>query len=304
MVQDVVMQGALADLAAGSAGDASRGATHDAPGDPAGDPGPRARFRTIFISDFHLGTRRTQAALLLDFLRHTESEELFLVGDIIDNWSLKRSWYWAQEHNDVIQKLLRKARKGTRITYIPGNHDSQFRDFCGQRFGNVSVEREAIHTTADGRRYLVLHGDKFDGVVLYAEWLAHLGDLAYSVAVASNVVVNKARRLMRLPYWSLSAYLKRRVKRAVEFISRFEVAMARAARRADAVGVVCGHIHTAEERWIDGIHYCNDGDWMESCTALVEHPDGRLELIDWSRDRARLLGLEPNVVPFEQRKAA
>lgn len=265
----------------------------------AASEGKGPRFRTIFISDFHLGTRRTQAGQLLDFLKHTESDELYLVGDIIDNWSLKRSWYWAQEHNDVIQKLLRKARKGTRITYIPGNHDSQFRDFCGQQFGNVRVEREAVHTTADGRRYLVLHGDKFDGVVLYAEWLAHLGDVAYSVAVAANVVVNKARRALRMPYWSLSAYLKRRVKRAVEFVSRFETAMARAARRADAQGVVCGHIHTAEERWVDGIHYCNDGDWMESCTALVEHTDGRLELIDWSRDRARLLG-EDKVVPLRR----
>ena len=259
------------------------------PSDGANDPDVKARYRTIFISDFHLGTRRTQAEQLLDFLRHTESDELYLVGDIIDNWSLARAWYWEQAHNDVIQKLLRKARKGTRVTYIPGNHDSQFRDFCGQRFGNVRVEREAVHTTADGRRYLVLHGDKFDGVVLYAEWLAHLGDMAYAVAVASNVVVNKVRRFFRMPYWSLSAYLKRRVKRAVEFISRFETAMARAARRADAVGVVCGHIHTAEERWIDGIHYCNDGDWMESCTALVEHADGRLELLDWSRDSVRVL---------------
>ena len=250
---------------------------------------PCLHYRTIFLSDVHLGTRHSQAEMLLDFLRHTESHHLFLVGDIIDNWALKRSWYWAQSHNDVIQKLLRKARKGTQITYIPGNHDEHFRDFCGQRFGSVAVRMEAVHTTADGKRYLVMHGDKFDGVVLYAKWLAHLGDVAYANAIKVNTVFNRIRRRVGLPYWSLSAFLKNRVKRAVEFVGNFEDAVVRNAREARVDGVVCGHIHTAESREIDGIHYCNDGDWVESCTALVEHADGRLELVDWVRDRTRLL---------------
>ncbi len=227
---------------------------------------------------------------MLDFLRHTHCEHIFLVGDIIDNWALKRSWYWAQSHNDVIQKLLRKARKGTQITYIPGNHDEHFRDFCGQRFANVAVRMEAVHITADDKRYLVLHGDKFDGVVLYAKWLAHLGDVAYTTAVKANTVFNRVRRTLGLPYWSLSAFLKNRVKRAVEFVGNFEEAVVREAHEAGADGVICGHIHTAEFRMIDGIHYCNDGDWVESGTALVEHFDGRMELLDWARDRDRLLG--------------
>ena len=261
------------------------------------------RLRAIFISDLHLGTSRAQADLLLDFLHHMESDDLYLVGDVIDNWSLKRRWFWAQSHNDVIQTLLRKAREGTRIVYIPGNHDAQFRDFDGQDFGGVAVRREAVHTTAAGRRYLVMHGDKFDGVVLHAEWLAHLGDVAYAFAVRANRVVARVRRLMRLPYWSLSAYLKKRVKGAVKFVSHYEDALVRAAREEGCDGVICGHIHSAEERMMDGIHYCNDGDWVESCTALLEHENGTLELIDWTRDRARLLGLEDNVLPFERNAA-
>ena len=239
------------------------------------------RYRAIWISDFHLGTRRAQAHALLDFLRRTESDYLYLVGDIVDNWSLKKTWYWHQSHNDVVQKLLRKARKGTRVVYIPGNHDEGFRDFSGLRFGRVAVLNRTTHVTADGRRYLVLHGDEFDGVVKYARWLALLGDGAYAAAVEINHHFNRARRLFGFRYWSLSAYLKHKVKRAVEFISHFEQAVVREARRAGADGVVCGHIHTCEMRDIDGIHYCNDGDWVESCTALVEHGDGRLELIHW-----------------------
>ena len=247
------------------------------------------RYRTIFISDLHLGTRHAQAEAVLDFLRHTDCETLFLVGDIVDNWALRRSWFWAQAYNDVVQKLLRKARKGVRVTYIPGNHDEQFRDFCGQDFGNVKVRMEAMHETADGRRYLVLHGDKFDGVVLYHRWLAVTGDIAYATAIRLNVLFNRLRRRLHLPYWSLSAFLKRRVKRAVEFVGRFEEAVAREARTHGVDGVICGHIHTAEMRRIGHIHYCNTGDWVESCTALVEHADGTLDLIDWTRDRDRLL---------------
>jgi UDP-2,3-diacylglucosamine pyrophosphatase LpxH len=240
-----------------------------------------ARYRAIFISDFHLGTKRTQAELLLDFLRATESDTLYLVGDIVDNWSLKKSWHWDQLHNDVIQKLLRKARKGTRVIYIPGNHDENFRDFAGSQFGRAAVRLTDIYIGANGKRYLVMHGDEFDGVVKYAKWLALLGDTAYEVAMSTNGFVNRVRRMMGRPYWSLSAYLKNRVKKAVEFLSNFEHAVVREARRRNAHGVICGHVHTPDMRMIDGIEYFNDGDWVESCSALVEHFDGTFELIDW-----------------------
>ncbi len=242
---------------------------------------PPLAFRTIWISDFHLGTRRAQAELLLDFLRLTRSDTLYLVGDIFDNWALKKSWMWHQLHNDVVQKLLRKARKGTRVIYIPGNHDESFRDFAGQHFGRVSVLQDAIHTMADGRRYLVLHGDEFDGIVQHARWLSLLGDQAYEVALSINQVMNRWRRRLGMPYWSLSAALKRKVKRAVQYIASFETVVVHEARKRGVSGVICGHIHTPQMRMIDGIHYCNDGDWVESCSALVEHLDGRLEIIDW-----------------------
>ncbi len=244
-------------------------------------PAPPHRYRAIWISDLHLGTRRAQADAVLDFLRHTESDYLYLVGDIIDNWSLKKHWYWHQTHNDVIQKLLRKARKGTKVIYIPGNHDESFRDFANLRFGRVAVMRQTTHKTATGRKYLVLHGDEFDGVVKYAKWLAFLGDTAYGLAVELNYVFNRIRRLFGFRYWSLSAYLKLKVKRAVEFLSNFENAVVREARQRGADGVICGHVHTCEMRMIDGIHYCNDGDWVESCTALVEHFNGEMELLHW-----------------------
>ena len=239
------------------------------------------RYRAIWISDFHLGTRRAQTEALLDFLRHTESDYLYLVGDIIDNWSLKKTWFWHQTHNDVVQKLLRKARKGTRVIYIPGNHDESFRDFVDLRFGNIAVKRQATHTTAAGKQYLVLHGDEFDGIVKYAKWLAVLGDTAYAGAVELNYFFNRIRRLLGFRYWSLSAYLKYKVKRAVEFLSSFENAVVREAQKQGVDGVICGHVHTSEMRMIDNIHYCNDGDWVESCTALVEKTDGTLDLLHW-----------------------
>lgn len=249
-------------------------------------PGVPFRYRTIWISDLHLGTKRAQTEMLLDFLRVTESKTLYLVGDIVDSWSLKKSWYWDQSHNDVIQKLLRKARKGTRLIFIPGNHDENFRDFLNVRFGRVRVLNEAIHVTAGGKRYLVLHGDQFDGVVLHARWLALLGDQAYEIALLLNQHLNRVRRALGMPYWSLSALLKRKVKQAVQYISNFEEAVVREARQRGADGVVCGHIHTPQMRDIGGIHYCNDGDWVESCTALVETLDGRLEIVNWAEMRA------------------
>ncbi len=244
------------------------------------------RYRAIWISDIHLGTRGCKADFLLDFLRSTESEFLYLVGDIFDGWRLKQTWYWPQSHNDVVQKLLRKARKGTKLIYVPGNHDEVLRQYMGRHFGGVDVVREAIHTTADGRRLLVLHGDQFDGIVRYARWLALLGDWAYALALSLNHWFNRARRRLGLGYWSLSAYLKNKVKNAVKFIDNYERAVVEEARRREVDGVVCGHIHKAELTQIDGILYANDGDWVESCTALVEHPDGRLEILNWAEIRS------------------
>jgi UDP-2,3-diacylglucosamine pyrophosphatase LpxH len=239
-------------------------------------------YRTIWISDVHLGTRGCKADYLLDFLRNTESENLYLVGDMIDGWRLKRSWYWPQAHNDVVQKLLRKARKGTAVTFIPGNHDEFVRDYLEFNFGEVRVSNEVVHVTADGRKLLVIHGDQFDTVVVYAKWLAHLGDWAYNLALQLNYWLNWFRRRLGMGYWSLSAYLKHRVKNAVSYIANFEEAMAEMARRRGLDGVVCGHIHHAEVRRIGEILYANDGDWVESCTALVEHFDGRLEILHWA----------------------
>jgi UDP-2,3-diacylglucosamine pyrophosphatase LpxH len=242
-------------------------------------------YRSIWISDIHLGTRGCKAEFLLDFLKHNESDYLYLVGDIIDCWRLRRAWYWQQAHNDVVQKLLRKARKGARVIYVPGNHDEPLRDYTDMQFGGVMVVEEAIHVTFDGRRLLVLHGDKFDGIVKYARWLAILGDRAYNLILELNHWYNLARRYLGYPYWSLSAYLKGRVKDALRYIEDFEVAIAEEARRRGVDGVVCGHIHKAEIRQFGPVLYCNDGDWVESCTALVEHADGRLEILDWAAQR-------------------
>lgn len=244
---------------------------------------PRLALRTVWISDIHLGTPGCQAAALLDFLRSVECDTLFLVGDIVDGWQLRRSWYWPQSHNDVIQKLLRKARKGTRVVFIPGNHDEFARAFALHEFGGIEVLDDCMHMTADGRRLWVTHGDLFDGVIQCASWLAHVGDRAYEFTLKLNRWFNATRARMGLPYWSLSKYLKGKVKRAVSYVGDFEAALAREAKRRGANGVVCGHIHHAELRTIDGVLYANDGDWVESLTALVEHVDGRLEIVDWSK---------------------
>jgi UDP-2,3-diacylglucosamine pyrophosphatase LpxH len=240
------------------------------------------RVRTAWISDVHLGTPGCQAAALLDFLRHVECDTLFLVGDIIDGWQLRRSWYWPQAHNDVVQKLLRKARKGTKVIYVPGNHDEFARKYLGHNFGGVDVVEEHIHELADGRKLWITHGDYFDGVIQCAKWLAYVGDSAYEFTLKMNRHLNSLRARLGLPYWSLSKYLKLKVKRAVSYVGDFESAVAREARQRGVQGVVCGHIHHAEMRMIDGILYCNDGDWVESLTSLVEHRDGRLEIVDWS----------------------
>jgi UDP-2,3-diacylglucosamine pyrophosphatase LpxH len=250
-------------------------------------------YRTLFLSDVHLGTRGAQAELLLDFLRVAEADTIYLVGDIVDGWRLKQTWHWPQAHNDVVQKLLRKARKGTRIIYLPGNHDEFLREYYGEHFGGIEVCERAVHEALDGRRFLVIHGDIFDVVVCNARWLAYLGDWAYDTAIAVNWLFNRARRMIGLPYWSLSAWAKNKVKNAVSFIGEFEATLAREARREGVQGVVCGHIHCAAMHDVDGIAYVNTGDWVESCTAVVEHRDGRFEIIRWA-DRVRAKsGLPP-----------
>jgi len=272
-------------LMSGARGRGGRG-TSPAAALPAGaeavPQGQRMRLRTVWISDLHLGTPGRQATALLHFLRHLDCEILYLVGDIIDGWQLKRQWYWPQAHNDVVQKLLRKARKGTRLIFVPGNHDEFARRYLGHNFGGVDVVKDHVHTTVDGRRLWVTHGDLFDGVIQCAKWLAYVGDWAYELTLRLNSYLNRVRARLGLPYWSLSRYLKLKVKRAVSYVSDFEAAVAREARARGVHGVVCGHIHHAEMRTIDGMLYCNDGDWVESLTALVEHSDGRLEIIDWT----------------------
>jgi UDP-2,3-diacylglucosamine pyrophosphatase LpxH len=252
-------------------------------------------FRAIWISDTHLGTSGCQAELLLDFLKSTECETLFLVGDIIDGWQLRKGWYWPPRHNDVVRCVLKKAKHGTRVVYVPGNHDEAFRDYVGLNLGGIELLSEALHETADGRKLLILHGDEFDGVVLYARWLAFLGDYAYTLLLQLNGFLNGVRRRFGLPYWSLSSEIKKRVKNAVQFISSFEQAVAHAAAERGANGVVCGHIHTAEIRTIGDVTHYNDGDWVESCTALVEHADGRMEIVDWARDKSSLAAVESSM---------
>jgi UDP-2,3-diacylglucosamine pyrophosphatase LpxH len=238
-------------------------------------------LRTVWISDIHLGTPGCQAEALLAFLKTTDCETLYLVGDIIDGWQLRRSWYWPQTHNDVVQKILRKARKGTRVVFVPGNHDEFARKYLQHNFGGVDVVEDCVHTLADGRRLWVTHGDLFDGVIQCAKWLAYAGDVAYEFILKVNRRFNVLRAHLGLPYWSLSKYLKLKVKRAVSYVSDFETAVAHEALRRGLDGVVCGHIHHAEMREIEGVLYCNDGDWVESLTALVEHHDGRLEILDF-----------------------
>jgi UDP-2,3-diacylglucosamine pyrophosphatase LpxH len=240
------------------------------------------RHRTIFISDTHLGTRGCKAELLADFLIHNDCQTLYLVGDIIDGWRLKESWYWSPAHSTVLNLILKKVQEGTRVIYVPGNHDEFFRDYCGVNLAGVELRREAVHETADGRALWVVHGDHFDSVITYARWLARLGDKAYDFALVLNDWVAMVRRRLGLSYWSLSAYLKHKVKNAASFISDFEHTLAREARSRGLDGVVAGHIHHAQTKIIDGILYCNDGDWVESCTALTEDARGWLQIVHWT----------------------
>jgi len=246
------------------------------------------RVRTLFISDLHLGTKGCQADHILNFLRSYDADTIYLVGDIVDGWRLKSGWYWPQAHNDVMQKLLRKVRNGARLVYIPGNHDEFLRDYLGISLGGIELADYALHKAADGRTYLVTHGDQFDLVVRHARWLALLGDGAYTAALFLNTYLNVARRKLGFTYWSLSSWAKARVKNAVNYIGRFEELLAAEAKRHGAHGVICGHIHHPVMRDLDGIAYVNTGDWVESCTGIVEHYDGVLELVRWTEPGAGL----------------
>jgi len=260
-------------------------------------PIPR-RLRTAWISDVHLGTRTSNAEALLQFLRDYEFETLYIVGDLIDGWQMRRGIYWPQDHNDVIQKLLRKARKGTRIVYIPGNHDEFIGSFGGY-YGHISIQKEAIHTTADGRRILVIHGHELDTVVQNARWLAFAGDLGYQFLLSLNPLINFFRRRFGFGYWSLSAYAKRRVKDAVNFIGEFEAAIVRYAERYGVEAVLCGHIHNAGIRQIGALTYYNSGDWVESCSALVENFDGEMELLGFCPHAVTASTLAPRKEPAD-----
>lgn len=246
--------------------------------------------RSIFLSDVHLGTRGCQAERLLDFLRHHDSEYLYLVGDIVDFWSMSRNIHWSPVQNTVIQKVLRRARKGTQVIFVPGNHDEALREYAGITFGDIRLETEWVHHTADGRRFLLLHGDEYDQVTRYHRWVAVLGDVAYNGLVRINTWLSWWRRHLGISgYWSLAGYAKRKVKTAVSFIFDFEDSVMRGARERDVDGVICGHIHWAAIKEVDGLTYINCGDWVDSCTAIVEHLDGRIELIEW--------GVGPNPHP-------
>jgi UDP-2,3-diacylglucosamine pyrophosphatase LpxH len=258
--------------------------------DPAADHhAAPVHVRALFISDVHLGTRTARTDQLLDLLRCCEADVLYLVGDIIDFWRVRRGPHWPQTHNDVLQELMRKVRKGTRLVLVPGNHDECLRDYAGMQFGGVEIHRDCVHLTAQGRRYVVMHGDEFDVVVRTAKWLALLGDRGYELALWLNHPLNWVRRHLGLGYWSLSAYLKYRAKKAVAFIGAFEEAVAAEARRRNADGIICGHIHHAADRIFEGVHYLNCGDWVESCTAVIEAQDGRLGIVRWA-ERAALDG--------------
>lgn len=261
----------------------------------------KASYRAVFISDVHLGTRGCRADFLADFLASVRAEKLYLVGDIIDGWRLRKSWYWDEMHDEVVRLLLRHANQGAEVLYIPGNHDEMFRPWLSMQLqlGNVRFADEAVHVTGNGKKLLIIHGDQFDSVVRYAKFLAFLGDWAYATALVANRYFNAVRRRLGYPYWSLSQWAKRQVKEAVKAVDRFESALAGEARRRGLDGVVCGHIHHAEMRDVEGVRYLNCGDWVESCTALVEHHDGSLELIDWAALN-RLSFFEPKRVTVAQ----
>jgi UDP-2,3-diacylglucosamine pyrophosphatase LpxH len=254
-------------------------------------------LRSVFISDVHLGTRGAQTDRLLDFLQRVEPDHLYLVGDILDFWKGRTGWYWPRVNNQLVQTVVDMAANGTRVVFIPGNHDEVLRDYVGSEFNGVAVERDTIHEDANGSHYLVLHGDEFDSVVMHRKWVAYLGGEAYNALLVVNRWFNYLRRRLGFRYWSLSAFLKHKVKNAANYIASFEQAVAREAKERGVAGVICGHIHKAEISDIQGVTYANCGDWVESCTALVEHPDGRLEILDWTQDLTNIVELPRHQAP-------
>ena len=260
------------------------------------DRSQKIRLRSVFVSDVHLGSRDCRATELLTFLESIEADYLFLVGDIVDFWSLRRSFYWPEAHNEVLRAILAMAKEGTKVIYVPGNHDDNIREFCGSLFGNVSIRRRYVHSTADGREFLVLHGDEFDSAVKCSRWLARFGATAYELMMHVNRGVNLCRRACGLSHWSLAAYLKLRLANAVRYVEAFEHAAAQAALSRHLDGVVCGHIHRPGLRQIDGVLYCNDGDWVESCTALVELPNGELSI--WHAESLQMRRSQETLLEF------
>ena len=240
------------------------------------------RVRALCISDVHLGMKPIRVGQLIEFLRAHDADTIYLVGDILDGWRLAKAWHWPVEYNVLVQLLLDKANAGTRIVYLPGNHDEFLREYLGTYFGEIEIIDRTIHTSATGRTYLVIHGDQFDVVVMNAKWLAHVGDWAYNAALRVNIAINWVRRRLGLQYWSLSAWAKQKVKNAVSVIGRFEEALVHEAKESGVDGVICGHIHFADIHDRLGIEYINTGDWVESCTAIVETRDGVFELIKWT----------------------
>jgi UDP-2,3-diacylglucosamine pyrophosphatase LpxH len=236
-------------------------------------------YRTIFISDLHLGTRGCNSAKILEFLRENNAEIIYLIGDIIDGWRLAKKFFWPQTHNDIVQELLRKVRTGTTMIWVVGNHDEFLQQYIGHSFGGIEIVDEAVHTTAEGRTFLVVHGDRFDAITHYHKWIAQIGDTSYDALIVINRWLMVARRMLGYGHWSLSAYLKHRVKQAACFISNYEQTLAGECRQRGYDGIICGHIHHPEIRMIDEVQYCNTGDWVESCTALVESFDGSLSII-------------------------
>ncbi|MCD7060056.1 UDP-2,3-diacylglucosamine diphosphatase [Pelagibacterium xiamenense] len=245
------------------------------------EPQSVRHVRALFISDVHLGMKNIRVAELVQFLPLYEADTIYIVGDLIDGWRLQKEWHWPPLYDELASLLLDKAARGTRMVYLAGNHDEFLRDYLGTYFGGVEIVDRAIHETAAGRRYLVIHGDQFDVVVANAKWLAHIGDWAYNLALRVNVLVNWVRRRLGLAYWSLSAWAKQKVKNAVSIMGRFEEALSLEARNSEVDGVICGHIHNAAMHHKFGIHYLNSGDWVESCTAIVETHEGEFELIRW-----------------------
>jgi UDP-2,3-diacylglucosamine pyrophosphatase LpxH len=246
-----------------------------------GEIAPR-NVRALFLSDIHLGSRACRAEQLLDFLKTYEPEYIFLIGDIVDFWAMSRSVYWPQSHNTVVQKILKKARHEVKVFLIPGNHDEALREYIGHSFGDITVTRDYVHTATDGKRYVLLHGDEYDQVTTCHRWASHLGDFSYTLLIDLNRALSLLRRKLGIRcHWSLADFAKRNVLRAVSFISDFENAVVRNVKRHGHDGVICGHIHTPVIKRIDGITYINCGDWVDNCTAIVEHYDGRMQLVRW-----------------------